>query len=190
MNSFLELDHQLFRLINSTWTTPFLDAFLPSITDLHKTSGFVFIFIPLLIAVLLWKRKLEGLWIFFGSLLCLGLADLLGGKVIKPFFGRPRPPLVLEDVLIKAPHFGGFSFPSNHAVNMFCAAIFFGFYFPKFRPVLLIFAALVAYSRVYCGVHFPSDVLAGALLGAILGACAAKMWFHLYYQVIHKKRLI
>jgi undecaprenyl-diphosphatase len=64
---------------------------------------------------------------------------------------------------------GGFSFPSSHAVDAFCIAAFVGQFAPNLRWPLFIAAVLMAYSRVYCGAHFPSDVLAGAVLGCLMG---------------------
>ncbi|MCP4684727.1 MAG: phosphatase PAP2 family protein, partial [bacterium] len=59
--------------------------------------------------------------------------------------------------------------PSSHAANAFGQAVLFSFYFRKAAPYLLIFASLVALSRVFVGVHYPGDITAGALLGAGIG---------------------
>jgi undecaprenyl-diphosphatase len=64
---------------------------------------------------------------------------------------------------------GSYSFPSNHAVNNFAAATFFSSLYPRYKSVLFITASLVALSRVYLGLHYPSDIIAGAALGIIFG---------------------
>ncbi|MBK8556199.1 MAG: phosphatase PAP2 family protein [Lewinellaceae bacterium] len=68
---------------------------------------------------------------------------------------------------------GGYSFTSSHAANHFAVAVFlaavFGGLSRWLRPGLLLWAAVISFAQVYVGVHYPGDVLAGALLGAIIG---------------------
>jgi undecaprenyl-diphosphatase len=88
---------------------------------------------------------------------------------LKEFFERLRPCNVLSDVLTPNGCNGTFSFPSNHALNNFAAAMFFYKLFPKLKLVLFITASLVAVSRVYLGLHYPSDILGGAIIGLAFG---------------------
>lgn len=169
MNYLIELDKDLLLMINKSWTNGFFDTFFPLITDLHHTSTFKFIFVPAFILFLLVYRKFSGIIFVLGLIAALGINDFLGGKIIKPFFERPRPPVAGIEVILRAPHFGGFSFTSNHASNMFCAAVFITAFYPRLRWVMFSYAFLVAYSRVYCGVHYPSDVIFGAMIGSIIG---------------------
>lgn len=173
MESLLNLDHALFQLINSSWTHPALDWFFPVWTDFHKTAAFKLAVLPAILALAFWWGRWRGLAFFLMTAMTVGLSDGFFGKVLKPLVGRERPSVAGLETVMRAPHFGGPSFPSNHAANMFCLAVFVGFYFPRTRWVLFPMAALTAYSRVYCGVHFPSDVLGGALLGATWGLIAA-----------------
>lgn len=100
-------------------------------------------------------------------LVALFFSFVLGEEVLKYIFQRPRPFLSLEGVnLLVAPP-GSFSFPSGHAANAFASSIVIARKVSRLaRPVLLL-AVIIAFSRVYVGVHYPLDILGGALLGAL-----------------------
>lgn len=170
-SSLLSLDQSLLFLINQTTSNSFFDWFFPAITDLHKTNIFKFGFLPLLFTVFLYKWGMKILIFFSGLILALGLNDWLGSQ-FKHFFTRPRPFETFQQVIQRS-EAGGFSFPSNHASNIFCAAMFFGIFFPKGRWFFFTFAFLVSYSRVYNGVHYPIDIIVGAILGLSIGGSTA-----------------
>jgi undecaprenyl-diphosphatase len=94
------------------------------------------------------------------------VADLITIE-LKKFVDRPRPFVRYAEpkVLVPIPHDP--SFPSGHSSTSFAAATMLSLAFPGFAPILLLLAAAVAYSRVYVGVHYPIDVIAGAALGAL-----------------------
>ena len=103
------------------------------------------------------------------------VATLLGDDLLKPLVGRLRPPrdhLGLT-AIVTLPL--GPSFPSGHATQSFAVATCLGLLAPRLRTGALALATLIALSRVYLGVHFPSDVLAGALLGALVGWGVARV---------------
>ncbi|MFN7728660.1 MAG: phosphatase PAP2 family protein [Bdellovibrio sp.] len=166
-------DHSLFLMINHVWTHPVLDWFFSNWTDLHKLPVFKFFLLPIILGCVFWKLRWRGLCFLPFVTIAVGISDGLCGKVLKFYFERARPPVAGLDAIMRAPHYGGYSFPSNHAANMFCFAVFVTFYFPQLRWPLFLMAFLTAYSRPYTGVHFPSDVVGGALIGGLIGwACA------------------
>lgn len=166
----LSLDKSLFVLINSQWTAAWADQFFPFITDLHKTPFFKFILVPVILSLFIWRRGLKkGLIIFFFALLSVSISDGVGNWAFKKTVQRPRPANTQGlEVQVRAP-FGGYSFVSNHSTNMFSFASFTGAIFPPAAVPLYGLATVIAYSRVYNGVHFPTDVICGGLLGILFG---------------------
>jgi undecaprenyl-diphosphatase len=101
------------------------------------------------------------------TIIAVALADW-SAMGLKALFDRPRPPLryAEPEPLVRTPHDG--SFPSGHAATSFAAATIMSFAFPRLAPFLFVLAALVAWSRVYVGVHYPLDIIGGALLGILV----------------------
>lgn len=183
---FLEkIDLFFFRYFNFDWTHNFFDIFFPAITDLHKTPSFKFILVPLVFIMLLYFKRSKGLLIFWGLAVSLGVGDFLGGK-LKHLIGRSRP---FEEAIgaIQRSDAGGYSFPSNHSLNMFCMAIFLSYFFPRFKYVFFTVAILIGLSRIYNGVHYPSDVLGGAVIGTVIGYAGAKLTNLLIHKISHRK---
>ena len=142
--------------------TPVFDNFILLITNLANYVWYV-----LIIGLLLNKptRKL-------GIVLAVAmiLQYLVNGGVLKHLFARVRPCNVdtTIEILIKRPK--GFSFPSGHSAAAFCAiGVLYGAKMKKLLWPAFILAWLIAFSRLYLYVHFPTDVLAGALCGFIIG---------------------
>jgi len=110
------------------------------------------------------RRKLPA-----AALASLSAAAVAGLTVmlLKGAFDRARPPLVDSSLDPVGTVPGSASFPSGHAATAFAAAVAVGVLYPRFRTPLLALAATVALSRVYLGVHYPFDVLAGLLIGTV-----------------------
>ena len=118
----------------------------------------------------------RGIWFLVITGAIVLINDALCYQIIKPFFARPRPCHVLEDVVIFSRCSSNSSFPSNHASNIFAAATIMG---GAYRHVIFLaygIAFLVGLSRIYLGVHYPSDVLAGAIIGTCFGLLGVRVY--------------
>jgi undecaprenyl-diphosphatase len=167
----MNLDLWLFKIINQTFSNSFFDWLFPAITDLHKNNLFAIPVLIILFASLLCKFKKRAPLYFMFFILAVSTSDFTGGK-IKHIFNRPRPFQNIEATSIqRSPASENTSFYSNHASNNFTFATLAGFVFPQGKVVFFIAATLISYSRVYNGVHYPSDVFTGALAGIFWGLC-------------------
>jgi len=145
-----------------------------------------YIWIPLYILFIYWLIrffKKDMLWIMLAILILITISDQLSVHAFKNVFTRLRPchdPELASLVHIVNGKCGGqFGFYSSHATNHFTIAVFLSFIFKGririFIPLILVWAGVIAYSRIYLGVHFPADVLAGSLAGALLGYLGYKV---------------
>lgn len=162
------VDTQIFYFLNTTLANPLLDMAMPFLTDLNKhfVGWFCFLTLWLLLMVKGGKQgRILGVLIIF----LIVVSDQLSSSLLKQLFQRSRPcwveDRIVTHVRILVSCGGGFSFPSSHAVNNFAIAAFISHYYRALTIPLYAFAAIVGFSRVYVGVHFPFDVLAGALVG-------------------------
>jgi len=159
----VQVDTNLFFLLNLKAQNCVFDFLMPILTNLDYWR---IPFILLAIFLLVFGQKRGRIAVL---LLVLGitLSDQVCNSLLKPLVGRVRPCNVLDSVHLLVNCSRSFSFPSSHATNIFTGMILFSFVYQKLRIVLLIIAAVVAYSRVYVGVHYPFDVLAGTILGIL-----------------------
>jgi undecaprenyl-diphosphatase len=98
-------------------------------------------------------------------------------QILKHLFGRARPRFMDEFLFVGPTLKGGYdSFPSGHTTVGFCFAYILAQYFPRYRILFYLFAILIAFERIEDYSHYPSDVLAGALLGIIVGKILMKMF--------------
>ena len=160
------IDQGLFRLVNGGPHAPWIDALARGLSY-PPLPGLWF---ALLAGIVVWARGRAGLRAVLLVGVAVGIVDLLGAGLLKPWIDRLRPCFVLSDVRLlvpRQPHSP--SFPSNHAANCFAAAAVLASLGPGFARVFFLLAAMVAISRVYLGVHYPVDILAGALFGLGVG---------------------
>lgn len=165
MEPILTADRFLFHLFNGTWTCGVLDVAMPLITDAKLWA-------PLLLGAWLWlllgaggKRRATALLL----LVAIGASDQLSSAVVKKAVGRKRPCCMEPDARLLVPCKGSKSFPSSHAANTAAAATV--IWLETGTAAGIVFSLLslaVGYSRIYIGVHYPFDVLAGWLLGILV----------------------
>lgn len=142
---------------------PLLDALMLFVTDIKRTG----ILLLLVWIGLVWKGGARGRTVALLLIPLILLTDQLSSHVLKDVFGRARPCEVLEGVRAIDGCRHSASFPSSHAVNTFAAATLFTLFYRRWVPWIAFgLAAVVSYSRVYLGLHYPSDVLGGAVIGA------------------------
>lgn len=168
-----EIDKSVFLFINTQLTGAIGDFIFP-ILRFPKT------WIPLYLALLvfvIWKFKKKAIpWIIFG-IICITLTDQISSHVLKGYFGRLRPcqDASIKDIarLLVSRCPGNASFTSSHAVNHFGIAAFFYYslknYLKGWGWLFFVWAASICYAQVYVGVHYPGDVIAGGVLGFLLG---------------------
>ena len=159
-------DVSLFHFFNQSLVNPVFDAVMPAITDVKNW------YIPyiLFFALLIWKGGKPGRWCALLMILCVLISDPLSSRVIKEEVGRIRPCHTLEGVRLLVGCGGGKSFPSSHAVNNFAGLIVFGWFFRRWAWAWGTMAVMESFSRIYVGVHYPFDVLGGAVIGVVVGA--------------------
>ena len=183
MDALLGADVWLFNLINQKLAHPLLDELLPNITDLHKISWVVYGLLPAILIFLFWKFKINAIKIILSLSVLIAITDNFNHRVLKPTFERQRPPLYIENTVLRTHAHSGHSFPSNHSINSFAAMSFLSF-FVGARPLLLLIAFLIGYSRIYVGVHHPLDVG----VGAILGLAFSYLIFWLYQKLFVNRK--
>jgi undecaprenyl-diphosphatase len=181
------LDTQAFLFVNHRMENPVFDLVMPFLTDLHHSR----IALAVVVALLLWMVVKGSRPVRLAAVLILPtilISDQFASAVIKALVDRPRPCHILGDVRLLVDCGGGLSFPSSHAVNHFAAALVLAYFMPRGTWWLFGYASIIAFSRVYVGVHYPLDVIGGAAIGMIVGALVI-MAFHICESWWDRRRM-
>ncbi|WP_045690280.1 phosphatase PAP2 family protein [Hymenobacter sp. AT01-02] len=159
--------------------TPRLDTWMVFFSE--RFVWFPAYFVLLVVLAYLYQRRAFLLLPLLG--LSVALADMISSRFFKPYFARLRPchdPDLSATLNLVNGCGGQFGFISSHAANAFSLAVFVALVLPRRYRVakwfLFLWAAIVSYSRMYLAAHFPSDVLAGTLLGCVLAWGCAKVY--------------
>ncbi len=182
MEELLELDKRLLLFLNG-WNSPFFDSVMLTLTE-------TFVWTPLYATLIYLVIKIYGkssIWILLGVALTILLCDRITSGFMKPFFARLRPSHEpsLEGLLHLVNDYRGglYGFASSHAADTFGVAMFVWLSLKKYyRWIWFVFvwAALMTYTRIYLGVHYPTDILVGALIGMTLGWLSLKGSFYVW----------
>jgi undecaprenyl-diphosphatase len=194
------MDKSLEYLINRQWTNPFLDRVMAIFTNFD-------VWIPILIfliVIMLWRGRFRTRSFVIVTLLTIALTDGIFTQFTKKLINRPRPPQSISgvrEVSLQKAHpaiagianpiravveteptrgLPGRSFPSGHAVNNSLIATIAILFFGRKGAFYIIPAALVSYSRIYCGSHWPSDVGLSILFGIGFGLALPRIFHWLY----------
>ena len=167
------IDIKILLFINQTLSNPIFDFIMPLFDNVKNWIPFILIFWMSLSYFDKKNRK--------KLLILIPLVILIGdqiGKFIKHLELRDRPWVNLGELIN---HLGGkggkhYSFPSNHALNISSISIIFSSIYKNYSMYIWFYAIIIIFSRVYIGVHYPGDVIAGAFIGILVGIVCYKFY--------------
>jgi undecaprenyl-diphosphatase len=165
LNFIIKLDKGLFLFINLKLQNGFFDFLMPILTEFKYWRIPFFLCVVALLVFGNKKTRISGILL----LIILGITDATVNMWLKPWIGRVKPCNVFPDVHLLAGCSHSGSFPSSHAANIFGAGTILTCFYRRLWVLWLIIAVSVSFSRIYVGVHYPLDVLAGAFYGILWG---------------------
>ena len=179
LDQLINIDKMLFYFFNKVIANKFFNFLMPIVTN--ENIWAIPIIFGLVYLILKDGRRAQITVIIL--IISCGLADYSSASILKPFFERLRPSHeMLEGIRILMGKGGKYGFVSSHAANIFAAAVVLSYFYPIRKRIFYSIASMVAFSRVYIGVHYPGDIIFGGLLGYGLA------WVVLSLRVIIKMR--
>ena len=176
----LSIDRACFIFINNSLSNPLFDTIMPLFDD---TKYFIpIMLLPFLSAVVFDNKNRWKLALLIP--LVIILVDQ-SGLLLKKIILRPRPWASMAPDLVNnlvAEKGENFSFPSNHAANMSGLATVFSTIYGQYKYVFWSISGIVIFSRVYIGVHYPSDVITGWIIGILYGLLLVKSWGYINFN--------
>lgn len=186
IENIVNLDTKIFYFINVGLSNPITDFLMPIITNGKLWAPiYIFLFVYLIFLshlksdaylqrdssnyfknIIIYNKS--GIAIALLLAIAVILADQISANFIKNSVGRLRPCHSLDNINLLISCGSGKSFPSAHATNNFAAAVLLSHFYKKYKYIFFSLATLVAFSRVFVGVHYPFDILVGAILGSII----------------------
>ncbi|NMB45407.1 MAG: phosphatase PAP2 family protein [Firmicutes bacterium] len=165
MSTIRDSDEWLFRLFNTRCKCGLLDTLSVWVTRTGSAGFTIGITLAAIFAGLSQRRSP---YVIAGSRALAALASShFVSHVVKRLVNRPRPIFRLEQIRTFNVPICAYSFPSGHTTASFAVGISYALAFPGYSLLWVVWAALVGWSRIYVGVHYPTDVLAGSLVGTL-----------------------
>ena len=192
MGGLEQADAWLFQLLNHKLAHPALDDLMLFLTT-PKLSGHIFVLLALFIAI---RKGKEAIYLIPLLLLAVGLSDFTASGIMKPLFHRIRPCFALEGVRLLVDQTRSWSFASSHAANSTAIASLVWLFFWRgeavdkaFTVVVIFYAVMVSFSRIYIGVHYPGDVFGGIVIGLASAGLiyTASAW--IVKNVVHRRAM-
>ncbi|MBK5239720.1 phosphatase PAP2 family protein [Clostridium sp.] len=163
-------DINLLKIINNSWKCKFLDIIMPAMTYL---GSFSFMFVFCTVVFLLKGDTLHAMAV--RAMISITISTGIG-KILKMTVTRLRPFINIPNLNIKKIGIDKYSFPSGHTTGAFSLAIIIALYFPMFGFITIPLACGVGISRIYIGVHYPTDVIVGIFIGTICSILTYKFF--------------
>ncbi|NEX14649.1 MAG: phosphatase PAP2 family protein [Prosthecochloris sp.] len=188
MDVLQQADAWIFQLLNLNLVHPAADDLMVFLSR-PELSGHMMLLAALFMMV---RRGWNGVIILLLTLLAVGCADWVASGVLKPFFQRTRPCFELEECRLLLSQTRSYSFASSHAATTAAIAGTIYIFFSRgelvdraYTAVMVLYALLVSYSRVYVGVHYPGDVIAGAVIGIVSSGIVYTCFTWIVKNVVH-----
>jgi len=188
IENLLSIDKSIFLFINNYCSNAVFDVFFMTITEAK------FWIIPSIAAMIFFIKheKKKAVVILGLAVITVAISDPVSSQILKPIFRRYRP--CHPEFFIQGGNFlagmrTSLSFPSSHSMNIFAQAALFSCFYPSKAPIFYSFASLIGISRIYVGVHYPSDIVGGAFFGIITAYSVYAAFLFIKCKIVNRKQI-